>query len=193
MYLNILMLLLAATLVGVGAARRRRRKANWNKFVSGTLEIDLAMTTLAAKTLTSQSTETVVDTARVSSVKIAASITGFTPADGVGPFLFGVAHSDYTNSEIEAYIEQAGSWDRGDLGTREVRSRRIKILGQLGQVGSGIQNIVYNDGKLKSCKLNWVLTEGDGLDFWVYNMGDAAVATTVPQFVVNGNANIWYD
>ncbi len=42
-------------------------------------------------------------------------------------------------------------------------------------------------------KLNWTLAEGDGLDFWIYNMGTAAVATTVPQFVVFGNASIWYD
>ncbi len=169
------------------------RRTNWNKFRSGALDIDLAMTTLAAKTLVSQSSETVVDTARISSVKANYGIAGFTPADGVGPFLFGVAHSDYTNSEIEAYIEQSGSWDLGDKQSQEVRSRRIKILGTIGQQASGIQNMVANDGRQTKSKLNWIMSEGDGLDFWVYNMGDAAVATTVPQFVVFGNASIWYD
>ncbi len=151
------------------------------------------MTTLAAKTLVSQSSETVVDTARISSVKCGYGITGFTPADGVGPFLFGVAHSDYTNGEIEAYIEQSGSWDLGDKQSQEVRSRRVKILGVIGQNASGVQNMVFNDGRQNKAKLNWIMSEGDGLDFWVYNMGDAAVATTVPQFVAFGNASIWYD
>ncbi len=72
------------------------------------------MTTLAAKTLVSQSSETVVDTARIGTVKATYGMTGLTPADRVGPFLFGVAHSDYTNTDIEVFIEQAGSWDLGD-------------------------------------------------------------------------------
>ncbi len=151
------------------------------------------MTTLAAKSLVSQSTETVVDTARISSVKCSYGITGFTPGDGIGPFLFGVAHSDYTNGEIEGYIEQLGSWDLGDMGTKEVKSRRVKVIGAIGQQAAGVNAIVFNDGRLKKDKLNWMLTETDGLDFWVYNMGDNPVATTVPQFVVFGTASIWYD
>ncbi len=190
MYLHILLWLLLATAL-IGAAKRGRK--NWNKFRSGTLEIDLAMTALAAKTLVSQSSENVVDTARISSVDATYAITGYTPTDGVGPFLFGVAHSDYTNTEIEVYIEQSGSWDLGDKQSQEVRSRRIKILGQIGQQASGVQNMVYNEGKKLRSKLNWLLAEDDGLDFWVYNMGDQSVATTVPQFVVFGSANIWYD
>ncbi len=174
-------------------SKHAARRTNWNKFRSGTLEIDLALTTLAAKTLVSQSSETVVDMARISSLKANYGITGFTPADGVGPFLFGVAHSDYTNTEIEVFIEQAGSWDLGDKQSQEVRSRRIKILGAIGQEASGVQNMIFNDGRPLKSKLNWLLSEGDGLDFWVYNMGDNPVATTVPQFVAFGNASIWYD
>ncbi len=34
---------------------------------------------------------------------------------GEGPLVVGVCHGDYAASEIEAYLENAGSWDRGDL------------------------------------------------------------------------------
>ncbi len=169
------------------------RKVNWNKFRSGTIEIDLAMTTLAAKSLVVATTEAVVDTARISSVKAVYGLTGFTAADGVGPFLFGVAHADYSAAEIEAYIENAGSWDIGDKIAQEVRSRRVKIIGQLGGTATVDAIYQFNDGKVQKTKLNWTLGEGDGLDFWVYNMGDQPVATTVPQFLVFGDASIWYD
>ncbi len=90
------------------------RKVNWNKFRSGTLEIDLAMTTLAAKSLVVATSENVADTARISSVEAVYGINGWTAGTNVGPFLFGVAHSDYSAAEIEAFIESAGSWDIGD-------------------------------------------------------------------------------
>lgn len=178
------------------ARHGRGRKPNWNKFRSGTIEIDLAMTTLAAKTLVVATTEPVVDTARVSSIEAVYGITAWTVGNGVGPFLFGVAHSDYSAAEIEAFIESAGSWDIGDKLAQEIRSRRIRIIGQLGD-GSNVAAAggvaQFNDGKMTKSKLNWSIAEGDGLDFWVYNMGSNPVATTVPQFLVFGNASIWYD
>jgi len=39
--------------------------------------------------------------------------------------------------------------------------------------------------------MGWILTTGNGVDFWAYNMGDAAVVTTVPQVSINGHANLW--
>ncbi len=166
------------------------KKTNWNKFRSGTIEIDLAMTTLAAKSLVVATTEAVIDTARISSVKCVYGLSGFTEAEGVGPFLFGVAHADYSAAEIEAYIESAGSWDIGDKIAQEIRSRRVRIIGQLGRP---LSDPFFNNGRVHKQKLNWTLAEGDGLDFWIYNMGDSPVATTVPQFVVFGDASIWYD
>ncbi len=172
---------------------RHGRKPNWNKFRSGVIQIDLAMTTLAAKTLVSQGTDTVVDTARISSIEAVYGMTDFTKTAGTGPFLFGVAHSDYTNGEIESYIENLASWDLGDKVAQEVRSRRVKHIGQIGGITAVAGNATFNDGRPKKTKLNWTVAEGDGLDFWIYNMGEQAVATTVPQFVVFGDANIWYD
>ncbi len=169
-----------------------RKKTNFSRFINGNIEISLNMTTLAAKALTSQTTQLLVDTARVSSVKAAYGITGLTIADGVGPFLFGVAHSDYTNAEIEGYIEAGNSWDIGDMVNREIRSRRVKTIGAIGSLES-LGAMVFNEGRMKKTKLNWRLSEGDSLDFWVYNMGDQPVATTVPVFTAFGDANIWYD
>ncbi len=171
--------------------KRRKSRPNWNLFRSGVIEIDLAMTTLAAKTLVSQTTQTVADTARVSSVKSVYGLTGLTQADGVGPFLFGVAHSDYTDSEIEGFIEAGNSWDLGDMVNKEIRSRRVRIIGQLSAL-TAEGSASFNDGRPVKTKLNWMLAEGDSLDHWVYNMGDAPVATTVPQFTAFGSAAIWY-
>ncbi len=178
------------------AKHRKGRRVNWNKFRSGTIEMDLAMTTLAAKTLTLGTTELVKDTARVSSIECVYGMSGLTPADGVGPFLFGVAHSDYTAAEIEAFIESAGSWDIGDKIAQEIRTRRVRIIGQLGgsATGTGLEaDASFNDGRPQKTKLNWTLAEDDGLDLWIYNMGDQPVSTTISQFVVFGSASIWYD
>ncbi len=175
------------------AKHGRGRKVNWNKFRSGTIEIDLAMTTLAAKSLVVATSENVADTARISSVEAVYGINGWTAGTNVGPFLFGVAHSDYSAAEIEAFIESAGSWDIGDKLAQEIRTRRVRIIGQIGDGENAGGLAQFNDGKMLKSKLNWTLAEGDGLDFWIYNMGTAAVATTVPQFVVFGNASIWYD
>ncbi len=171
----------------------KKTSTNFSRFVSGNIEIDLAMTALAAKDLVSQTTQVVADTARVSSIKATYGITGLTVADGVGPFLFGVAHSDYTDAEIEGFIEAGNSWDLGDMVNREIRSRRVRIIGSIGTQGVSLGAMTAAEGRRLKTKLNWVLTEGDSLDFWVYNMGDQPVSTTVPQFVAFGDASIWYD
>jgi len=147
--------------------------------------------TLAAKALASGITNSVSDTTRLSSVEAVYGIQGLSPTEGAGPFLVGLAHGDYSDNEIEAFIENAGSWQIGNMVQREITTRRIRVIGQIQTpISAGVTSDL-NDGKPVKTKLNWLLDEGQSLRLWVYNMGDAAVATTTPTFVVFGHANLW--
>ena len=128
----------------------------------------------------------------VSSAKLRWALDDFTPGTDIGPVMCGLAHSDYTAAEIEEWIENAGSWNEGDLVNQEIAKRKIKLVGIFGEPGSGAGNIaVLNDGKAITTKLGWILLQGQTLDLWAYNMGTAAIATTVPQCHIEGHCNLW--
>ncbi len=172
----------------------KRRRKNFSKYVKGAIDTDLSLTTLAAKTPVSETTnQTVVDTARVSTIEAVYTLADFTPGANIGPIAFGVMHSDYTDAELEAWLESSGSWDLGNMVERENRSRRIRQIGVFNSPTLASDSSRHNDGRMTKTKLNWVLTEGDGLSFWCYNLGNQPVATTVPNFNVLGHANIWYN
>ncbi len=163
------------------------------KYLKGILTEDMQLGTLASKALVAQiSSDTVVESTWLSSVKCTWAISDLTPADGAGPIMVGVAHSDYSATEIEEFIENANSWNEGDLVAQEIAKRKIRIVGILvpevaGAVGDGR----LNDGKPITTKCGWILTTGNGVDIWAYNMGDVALGTTDPQVSVNGHANLW--
>ncbi len=149
--------------------------------------------TLAARTLVSAPiSDTVQERTLVSSVVTAWAISDFTSAAGTGPFAVGVAHSDYTDAEIEAVLENTGSWDEGDLVQQEVAKRKVRRIGVINTPdGAATKSFVLNDGDPIKTKLNWILTQGQTLRIWVYNLGDAAIATTDPDITVSGHANLW--
>ncbi len=191
--LNIIMLLIAATTVVIGLAKKGRGRRSFAKFIQGQIDTDLNLTTLAAKTLVGEVTsQTVVDTARVGSIACTYSLADLTVSANVGPITFGVAHSDYSDAEVEAWVENQGGWDIGNMVDREIGARRIRQIGVFLSGNGPTLNAVFNDGRVTKTKLNWILSEGDGLRFWCYNSGNAAIATTVPNFNVLGVANIWY-
>ncbi len=182
--------LLALALAKHGKGGRGR---NFRRYVSGSIDFDLGLTALAAKTLVGAVfSETVVDTTRVGSIKATYTLSDKTAGANIGPIICGVAHGDYTDAEVEEWIEQAGSWDIGNKQTAEVRGRLIRQIGVFDDVSGPTVSARLNDGKPLTTRLNWVLSEGDGLRFWAYNTGNAAIATTVPNLHVFGKANLWY-
>lgn len=188
----LLVIMVIAVVGGSNLMARHRRRRNFGNYINGQIDVDLGLGTLAAKTLVSATfSESVVDTTRISSIVCTHTVSDFTPGANIGPIIFGVAHSDYTDAEIEQWVEDAGSWDIGNKIAKEIRSRLVRQIGVFDDPASATVSTRINDGKPVRTKLNWLLAEGDTLKFWVYNTGNAAVATTVPNYHAFGKANLW--
>ncbi len=170
-----------------GTPRRRRR------YIRGNVDEQLALSTLGGKVVISQIFDSVVnERTLVSSIVANWSLRSFTPATDDGPIMVGVAHSDYSSAEIEAWIENTGGWDEGNKVQQEVAQRKIRIVGTFpGFVTAETQSSVLNDGKAIKTKLNWVILQAQTLQVWAYNLGSSALATTSPIVSCEGHANLW--
>ncbi len=126
-----------------------------------------------------------------SSIEATWQLSEFTQAVGDGPIVVGVAHGDYSDAEIEAFIENAASWKSGDLTAQEIARRKIRIVGTFQQVDISLGNTVLNNGKPIHTKCGWNLKTGETLHIWAYNNGESALATTDPDVIVVGHANLW--
>ncbi len=167
-----------------------------SKYVRGRVNESLNLGTLAAVTSVSDTwDEAMVEAGRITSVIATWALEGFTEGAAIGPIMVGVAHSDYTDGEIDEYIETTGSWDVGDKVQQERANRKIRIVGVFptSPGSSAAGSSVLNDGKPIKTKLNWFLTTGDTLKMWAYNTGGSPVATTTPILKLNGHANIFLD
>jgi len=161
-------------------------------YLRGSIDESLALSTLGPKVVISTPFTAVVDNlTRCSSVVCWWSLDQFTPGGDDGPILVGLAHSDYTAPEIEEWIENTGSWNKSDLvQSREVAKRLVRRIGVFETpVTVSTQFLVLNDGKPIKTKLNWLLSEGQTLKLWAYNMGASSLATTNPNVKLTGHAN----
>ncbi len=149
--------------------------------------------TLAAKTLISVTLGgSVEERTLITSIVNTWSLADFTNAIGDGPIAVGVAHSDYSDAEIEAVLELTGTWKEGDLTAQEIGRRKVRRVGSFQSSVADSQGIaVLNDGKPIKTKLNWILTTGKSLKIWAYNEGDSALATTDPDLTVIGHVNLF--
>lgn len=108
---------------------------------------------------------------------------------GEGPIVVGVAHSDYTDAEIEEVLENVGSWDEGDMIDQEKARRLVRRIGQINSPATAEDGLL-NDGKPLKIKLNWLLTTGQTLSFFAFNKGGSSL-TTGSYLVVEGHANLF--
>ncbi len=162
------------------------------RYIKGNIDIDFVLGTLAANTgVVQQTNDQVRERTLVTSVDVSYGMLGFTIIDNVGPIEVGLAHEDYTLAEIEEYLELTTSWDEGDRISREISSRLIRRIGVFEPKEAGLGSEMLNDGKPIKTKLNWILNSGQGLKFWAYNQGSAAVATTDPNIHIVGHANLF--
>ncbi len=168
-----------------------KRRGRFQKYLRGAIDLNLALTTLGAQVLVSDPVgDTVNEKTWLSSVRGTWTLSEFTQASGRGPFKVGVAHSDYTDAEIEQWIENLGSWDEGDLVNQEIARRKIRMVGQFTGLALPDQEVLA-DGRPITTKCGWMLLQGQTVKVWAYNDGSAAVATTVPRMRMIGHANLW--
>lgn len=175
------------------AKHPKSRRRRFKRYLRGSVDQQLPLGTLASKALLAQIfDDVVVDTTWISSMRATWSMNNWTPLATAGPILVGYAHSDYTGAEIEEFLENTGAWDQGDLVNQEIAKRKIRIVGAFNTDEAGVtQNYVLNDGKPITTKCGWILTEGQSLDMWAYNMGAISLATTDPVVRCWGYANLW--
>ncbi len=171
---------------------KRNPRQRRGKYIKGNVNEVVVLGTLAGLTLTSAIfDEAVNQRTLISSLEATYSLADFTDGVGDGPIEVGVAHSDYTNAEIEAVIESTGSWDEGNLVDQEIAKRKVRKIG-IFETDSAVTvaNQYLNDGMPVKTKLNWILNEDDTLTLWAYNLGAGALATGSAVHC-DGHANLW--
>ncbi len=193
--IEIFILTIILVMMAKNGRRSPYRNTNWKKqmgrYIRGNVDLDMALGTLNPKTLTAQAvSQTVTERTFLSSVVLLWSLIGKTVADNQGPIMVGIAHSDYTAAEIEAWIENQASWAEADLIGREINRRKIRRVGVFNEDVS-LATQVLNQGQPQYTKCNWILNAGQTIDIWAYNNGSVALATTDPNVVVSGHANLW--
>ncbi len=140
----------------------------------------LPLLTLAALDVLGETIAGVVDRpSRVISVHAVWNLELLTAGDG--PIEVGIAHSDYTDAEIEEALEAVGSWGSDDKVTRERASRLVRKVGVLTE-----ENPVLNDGEIVKTRLNWGLASGSTIRYWARNLGPTM--QTGSSILFNGTA-----
>lgn len=174
-------------------ARKSRRRRKWRKYFAGTVDakLELGATLANATAISAFFPDTVREKAWITSIDAVWSLHDFTEAAEDGPILVGIAHGDYSTAEIEAWVENLGSWDEGDLVQQEVAKRKIRKVG-IFPTGDAVDHIVLNDGKPIHTKCGWMLVTGETLRLWGYNMGTSNLSGgTTPTVRCAGVAHLW--
>lgn len=93
---------------------------------------------------------------------------------GEGPIVVGLAHSDYSDAEIEEWLEANGSWDISDKIAQEHARRKCRILGTFSGVGV---TETLNDGKPFRKKIGFTVESEHTLKLWAYNESGTQLTT----------------
>ncbi len=114
------------------------------------------------------------------SADLVVSLEGLTP--GEGPITVGIAHADYSSTEIGEWFAGTGGWSTADLVAQEVRARKIR---QIGSFDGAAATETLNDGKKIKVKLGFYIDDGQTLQMWAFN-GSGSALTTGGVLEMNG-------
>ncbi len=172
---------------------KNKPKRKFRKYIGGSVDEQLALTTIGSRSLLKANfDETVKDRGWLSSVRASWTLDKFTKATDVGPIYVGLAHADYSAAEVEEWIEATGTWDEGDLIQQEVMKRKIRRVGTFDIPDDATKAARLEDGRQILTKCGWIVNAGQApAQLWAYNLGQAAVATTVPTVHCMGKGNFW--
>ncbi len=160
------------------------------RYIRGGVNETLSLGTLAATTLVGVDfDESVNERTLVSSLVATYALSDVVAAANRGPILVGVAHSDYTDAEIEEVMELSDSWDEGNKTQQERAKRLVRKIGTFPDTLEAEDTHVLNDGEPIKTKLNWILNQGQTLRLWAYNTGTAALAAGAVR--LEGHANLF--
>ncbi len=161
---------------------KRRR----GKYIRGKVEESGALGALASGTLfAGDFDENVNERSLISSIVCTWSINEHTPDQG--SITVGLAHGDYTATEIAAWLANTGSWNEGNKTSQEIANRLIRTVGTF---PGALAQESLNDGRMIKTKLNWILNQGESLRSWAIN-NDTSTLTTGTLLRLDGHANIW--
>ncbi len=164
----------------------------YRAYLRGAVNHKLSLTTLGSKVVVGSAiADVLTNKAWLSSVKATWTLKNLTESGTVGPILVGVCHSDYTDTQIEEWIEQTQSWETKSKLGQEIAKRMIRRVGVFRSPNIALGAAVLNEGRLVNTKCNWMLEIGQTLKVWAYNSGAGAVSTTVPDLRIEGVANLW--
>ncbi len=119
--------------------------------------------------------------------------------NALGSFAVGLAKSDYSSAEIEAWLESDVGFTRTDLVGQEVSHRHIKHIGTMNPlvIADAAQQVQVqlNGGMPIKTKLNWRILENATISAWLYNGGEVAIVASAGQDLrVFGQINgFWED
>lgn len=144
----------------------------------------MALGTLADQTAIAEIFDNVADGKTfLVSIHAAYALRGL--AVGEGPIIFGVAHSDYSATEIEEYLETTGSWKTGDKIAQEQARRKVRIIGLF---DGNTQDEKFKNGEIQKTPLKFTIEEAQSLKLWAYNKSGAALTTGA---VLTADGSVW--
>ncbi len=106
------------------------------------------------------------------SADVTVSTRGFTATEG--PIVVGMAHSDYSASEIEGALEAVTSWNLSNMIERELAARKVRTIGSLPIL---VAAEVMQDGKTIKLKLGFSVAAGHTLKLWAWNQSGSPLTT----------------
>ena len=176
-------------------AKKTGKRRRFQKYLKGAVQATLNLGALAAlDVVAAPLSDTVNERTWLSSLLASWSLSDFTSLVDDGPIRVGLAHSDYTSAEIEEWIENAGSWNEGDLVNQEIAKRKIRDVGVFrtedATVDAPAAVATLNEGRPIRTKCGWILLQGQTVTIWAYNQG-SSVLTTGSHVIVGGHANLW--
>ena len=163
----------------------------FRKYLKGKVEIDLSPGALASNTgAKANAGDVVTEKAYITSVVLKWALQSLAATDDMGPVLVGVAHSDYTATEIDEWIANLGSWEESDKVGQEIGRRLIREVGLFEMPADITEIAVLNDGKAIRTKCGWMLATGQTIAIWARNTGTTDLAGS-PTIHASGHANLW--
>ncbi len=161
------LILMAGLLVVLAAKRRFRRRLRVIR-----VNTKILLSTLADKTMiTGDLIGSVAEEVFILSADLMVSMTGHTA--GEGPLQVGIAHGDYTVTELKEWFESTDVLN-GDKIEEEESRRLSRDIGVLSGVGT---DEAMNDGKPRRVKMKFRVSDGESLNGWVYNNAGGALST----------------